>query len=221
MPRPVSIHASRSRPRPARFTAAALTAALVALAALPACAPYVTYPSDEAGRYAEGDVNAFPAPTVCRLALNRVIAIDRGEGVLDGDETLLINPPRGTSRRAAQKVAEGVARQSDVDVKLVGDAGFENATIYAITRLWLRGDEARVDIVRPVDASHDEGDVWRRTTVRLRGGVRPWTVRSVQDWPRGLANEPELFGWPEQPSFQLDDDGMTDDDAPAASNVAR
>ncbi len=184
------------------------------------CAPYVTYPAEEAGRYAEGDVNAFPAPTVMRLGLNRVIALDRGEGRLRAGEPVLVNLPQGTSRRTAQNVAENIARQSEVETLLVGQPGFEDAEPYSVTRLWLRGDEARVDVVRPV-AVGDEGQPrYQRTTVRLRSGVKPWQVESVVDWPRGIADEPELFGWPEPDR----PDSAGDVDAPRttpSSNVAR
>ena len=89
---------------------------------------------------------------------------------------------------------------------LVGDEGFRGLPVYSVTRVWLRGDKATVDVVRPVtldgmQPTEENTDgvayTYQKVTLRLEGGFRPWRVVGTREWPIGLEDRPELFGWPE------------------------
>lgn len=177
-------------PRLATSLFAGCLAACLACA-LTACTPYVSYPAEQGGRYAKGDINAQPGPIVMRQSLSRVITTDRAAGIND-DTRWGVNLPQGMRQRTAELMLEGIERVVGGDGVLVGEPGYENAAMYSVTRLWIRGDEARVDVVRPVN-----GGEYQRVTVRLRGPLGQWRIESVLDWPEGLAEEPELYGWPE------------------------
>ncbi len=176
--------------------AGAVCCVVVGVGVLGGCAPYVTYPASEADRGGVGDVNLEPSMTVQRLAVGRVLAMDLGSGVLpmrgvasQAEGLWVLNPAGGTTLVRAQRMRRSI----DVAGRglLVGEPGSESAPVYSVTRVWVRGDSARVDVVRPV-----EDDRFERVTVRLRAGSRPWRVESVYEWP-GAVDEPELFGWPE------------------------
>lgn len=67
--------------------------------------------------------------------------------------------------------------------------------IYHVTRARVRGDEATVDVLRPVmglGAAPGGGAVYQGMTVHLRGGFKPWHVVAHKVWTIGSLPVPEL-----------------------------
>jgi hypothetical protein len=104
---------------------------------------------------------------------------------------LAINLPAGMRERVYQRVAVRVG-QGAVPLTTA------NATlpIYHVAQVRVRGDEAAVDILRPVTElgpSPSGEPVYQEVRVNLRGGVSPWHVVSHREWtPGAVSSIPEL-----------------------------
>ena len=172
-----------------------------AASGLSGCATYANYPpiGDD---LAVNNPNVRPIPLLMELSLLRVVAMTPVDGAY------VINFPEGMTRRDASRVATSVGSDRAM---LVGDAGTGARTpTFHVSRVWLRGDRAEVDVVRPAlsGASHQP------VTVRLVGGVRGWRVDSTKVWPIGLGEAPALhgFGDPAPGPGPVESASVTDDE---------
>lgn len=182
--------------RAAVLGAAVAVGGVAGLGVVAGCSAYITYPASEAGVDGPvGSVNALPSPTLQRLALSRVLSRDLASGAYDGGAWVM-NPTGGLRLTRAEEMRRRVT-EVHPGALLVGEAGYERAPVYSVTRVWVRGDEARVDVVRPAPGVDDGGVSYGRSTVRFRLSGGAWGVQEIYDWPRGAAGEPELFSWPE------------------------
>jgi hypothetical protein len=151
-------------------------------ASLGGCAAYANYPPLD-GDVAVHSPNVPPMPQVVLKAFQTVIE----EYPIDGD--FVINPPKGTDFYKAEKMVEEIVTPG---AHLVGE---ESAGLpaYHATRVWVRGDGAEVDVVRPV--AWDGGQSLNQTvTVRMKRKYGGWVVTSTKPWAI-IESEPELFGW--------------------------
>lgn len=115
-------------------------------------------------------------------------------------------PPEGA--RFAVNLPVGVNRL--VYLRVVDRAGFgavpmtpgnEHLPTYHVVRVWVGGDEAKVDVVRPVPgipAAADGRPATQGITVRLRGGLKPWHVTSHRVWALNTLEAPALNYVPEE-----------------------
>jgi hypothetical protein len=182
----------------------ALTLGSLGLASMPGCATYANYPPIGQD-LAVNDPNVIPLPVLMRVSVTRVLQQDAANG--DLPERWVLNLPRGMNLERARSVLQNTMTDAGVSGgMLVGDQGYLGLPVYSVTRVWLRGDKATVDVIRPVTLDGmqpTEGDAdgvaytYQKITLRLVGGFRPWRVEGTREWPIGLEDRPELFGWPE------------------------
>jgi hypothetical protein len=118
---------------------------------------------------------------------------------IEGDEVFAVNLPPGTRREVYLMV---VSKAGPGAVPMA--PGREAMPTYHVSRVWVGGDEARVDVIRPVpglyagEATGGE-PATQGISLRLRGGVRPWRVTSHNMWTLGAMEVPPLCYVPEAP----------------------
>ena len=167
---------------------------LATLAAASGCATYANYPAIEQD-LAVNDPNVHPIPGLVRRALVRVLGDDRTNGRLP--ERWALNLPRGTGHATAQRVLRDTMDQADVTGGELLTPDNEWLPVYSVTRVWVRGDRADVDVVRPVawQGLSDRPSALQKITLMLRGGRFKWDVIGARAWPIGTPVAPELYGW--------------------------
>lgn len=177
------------------ISALLLVALLLALPllAIGGCMGYTTYPPAE-GQLASSDINGPPADEIMIEALRRTI--ERHPPV--GSGVAVINLPEGVHDRAYGVIGYRVDDVTDVPVRVMQPA-LESHPTYHITRLWVRGDRAEVDVLRPVEelGPSPTGEVIvQAVTVYLRGGFREWHVVRTRPWVIGTdaLPEPHYYG---------------------------
>lgn len=147
------------------------------------CAGYNNYPPIE-GDTAFHDTNSLLMEDLLvrsmRFTLDRYPA--RGE--------FAINLPAGMGEARAKNI---LTRINDPRAHMMTREAAA-LPIYHISRVWVRGDEAEVDVQRPIASLRgpDAGPVHQTITLRLRGGLRPWRVQSSRAWTVGAAKTPRF-----------------------------
>ncbi|MGH7244673.1 MAG: hypothetical protein ACREJD_14770 [Phycisphaerales bacterium] len=102
-----------------------------------------------------------------------------------------INLPAGSSEETYQRIVALVGHGAQP----ISEANSKSMPIYHVTRVWLRGEIARIDIVRPVFEVADKptgGPVYRGVEVRLAGGWNPWHVTGSSEYEIGVLEPPAL-----------------------------
>lgn len=185
-----------------RLIKATLLAATAAAALnLTGCAAYFNYPELD-GSAAWSDANVRPIPGLMAAATAQVLREDfEAAGT---EQPWIFNPPKGTTPEAARRTLNDIESRSSISGgMLVGDPGTldrfgavrDDLLSYSITKVWVRGRNAVVDVVRGA------GDDYRRATLRFEGGATPWVITNLRNWRLG-ETPPQLFGWPEPASEQ-------------------
>jgi hypothetical protein len=156
-----------------------ILAALAALAPLTGCALVASWPAigDDS---AVNDPNVSPMPKVIAAGVREAIAKFPPEG------EFVVNLPEGLERFRAERIASEISPSARVV-----DAANQTLPVYHITRVWVRGDRAQVDVVRPLD----EPRSWQRVTVHLRHSLEGWQRSTLKVWPLGMAAPGALYGW--------------------------
>lgn len=172
------------------------TASLLALAAAAgSCAQeYANYPPITGDDFAAKNVNSPNMRNAMAAALRWTVLRYPPPGGT-GPGTFAINLPAGTTEDTYDFVARTVGNGA-VPVTA------ENASqipVYHITRVWLRGSIARIDVVRPVFEVEQKprgGSVYRGAEIRLAGGWDPWHVTGSSEYEIGVLEPPalHLFG---------------------------
>jgi hypothetical protein len=72
----------------------------------------------------------------------------------------------------------------------------EHLPTYIVSRIWVGGDAAKVDLYRPV-LRRGSPPLYQGVTVNLRGGLRDWYVTSHKVWLIGAMPTPEKNYIPE------------------------
>lgn len=104
---------------------------------------------------------------------------------------LAVNLPPGIGETGYAYVADRVGEGA---VPLTEDNA-QRLPIYHVTRVWLRGERARVDVVRPLyelGSKPGGGAVYRGVQLRLGGGWEPWRVTSSSEYEVGVLDAPAL-----------------------------
>ncbi len=199
-----------ARPRfsmlPAR-TPAFLAMGLLALLA-GGCQQYVTSPVIPTARGMSENPNA-PAPEQAITASLQYVATRWAPGktrefdakLTPGatyvDQAMVINLPAGTR----QSFYDRIARRLGPSVQpATPDNTDGSLPIYHVGRVWLRFEEARVDVYRPMlelPPGPDGQPVYQMVTVHLRGGFSPWRAEFARAWGPGDNSPPEYFYRPE------------------------
>lgn len=210
--------------------------ACVALS-LSGCVGYNVYPPME-GEKGFTNVNSDPFPPVITQSLKWVVLRYPPSADAEmrqpaagnvGVENYAVNLPRGLSPLIATSIVKQLGAGAQPMVP-----GNEHLPTYHISRIQVTGDDAKVDIVRPVVglAFSDEGKAATQgVTVRLRGGLKQWTVTSHRLWSFNSLQPPALnyivgttpgdeWNRPAQPGFEMPAGTQPDQQPPAESSDA-
>ncbi|USO00125.1 MAG: hypothetical protein H6810_05535 [Phycisphaeraceae bacterium] len=158
-------------------------AVIMGLALLTGCVGYTTYPPAD-WQLASDSISGPPADELMTVSLRYVI--DRYPPA--GGGTIVVNLPEGVNDRAYGVIASRVGG----DVVPMA-RGLEGLPTYHVTRIWVRGTKAEVDVLRPVGelgASPTGRPIIQAMTVRLEGGVREWHVVRTRPWVIGEEEVP-------------------------------
>ncbi|MBL8763515.1 MAG: hypothetical protein JNM07_04515 [Phycisphaerae bacterium] len=184
--------------------------AAVAGAALPGCVGYNSYPPIE-GDWAFHDPNSPPMSTIMTESVRWAAAQYPvyAEGEVAADRRFAINLPVGVRRYVYLDTVRAAGPDA---VPMSPEAEAAGLPTYHVTRLWVRGDEGRADILKPIAIPSAKGGpkLYQSVTVYLRSGTRAWRVVSHRMANLGAGNEPEIYYIP--------DDGTA---APAPIRSAR
>lgn len=174
-----------------------LAAAMLIVGGLSAChVGYNVYPPME-GERGFTNVNSNPFPQVMTESLrwvtlryppNADAQWKQPSAGNVGETPFAVNLPGALNGAIAGKIVENVGNGAQV---LTPET--ENLPTYHISRIWVNGDEAKVDIVRPIiGITPADKPLTQGITVRLRGGMQPWNVTSHREWAFNALEIPEL-----------------------------
>ena len=196
---------------------------LAAAGAMPGCVGYNVYPPME-GERGFTNVNSDPFPPVITESLKWVILRYPPNARAEwsqpaagnvGVTPYAVNLPAGLSRPLAERIVKGVGEGAQPMVP-----GNEALPTYHIVRIAVTGDDAKVDIVRPVVNVAYTGKgkaVTQGLTLRLRGGLAAWHVTSHREWAFNALHPPALNYLPGesigQPDHGADAGAATTDSA--------
>lgn len=169
------------------------------VATLPACVGYNVYPP-EPGDRGFTNPNDDPFPPVITGALQWAVvryppnaSTEFSVAAPAGPEQdFALNLPAGMSAILAERVAKNVGYGAKPLYP-----GNQELPVYHVARVWVSGDEAKVDVVRPVRGLPMGGpqgvkDVTQGITIRLRGGLQQWRVTSHRVWSMNAMATPAL-----------------------------
>jgi hypothetical protein len=167
-------------------------AGLVGLAMASGCArEYANYPPIQGDTFAVKDLNSRQMQDAMVAALRWTVLRYPPPGGSQEGQMLAINLPPGIGETGyayvAERVGEGAVPLTEENAKRL--------PVYHVTRVWLRGTTARIDVVRPlyeVGEKPGGGVVNRGVQVRLAGGWEPWRVSSSSEYEVGVLDAPEL-----------------------------
>ena len=175
-----------------------IAAGLLGLSALalglPGCVGDTTYPAAN-WQLASDDMNGPPADEIMIESVRW--AVDRYEAGTEGP--VAINLPDVVRDRTYSIVAYRAGERVE---PLERDRA--DLPTYHLTRLWVRGDKAEVDLLRPVTelgASPTGRPIIQAVTIYLEGGLRQWRVVRARHWRIGTDAVPPLhyFGEGDEP----------------------
>lgn len=155
------------------------------LGSLAGCVGYTTYPA-ASWQVASDEMNGPPADEIMIAAVRW--SVDRYEEGTTG--SVAINLPDVVRDRTY-----GIVAYRAGDRVVAVEPGLENLPTYHLTRLWVRGDKAEVDLLRPVNelgASPTGAPIIQAVTVYLEGGLHAWRVERARHWRIGTDAVPPL-----------------------------
>lgn len=174
----------------------ASTALLVGGLCLGGCAGYANYPKLGASDIAVNNPNTPPVPQAEYVALRWVIRRYPVEG------PYTVNFPAGTYRRTGERFLELL---EDPNARLLTPANSHLPT-YHVKRVWVRGERATVEVLRPVlrppmdiPSGAESTPLYQSFWVKCEAGWKPWRVVHARAWPIGRDVPPNLQGWPDEP----------------------
>lgn len=168
------------------------------------CVGYNTYPKQEGiGGFTNPNSDPFPPlmTEAVRWTITRYPSVQSAEwsppmGVPPEGSQFAINLPVGVNRLLYQRVCDRIGYGA-----VPMTPGREELPTYHISRIWVNGDEAKVEVVRNVlgmPKLPDGRPTTQAITVRLRGGLSPWHVTSHKVWAFNAVPVPALNYMPEE-----------------------
>ncbi|MBN8596817.1 MAG: hypothetical protein J0L78_03995 [Planctomycetes bacterium] len=151
---------------------------------------YANYPPITGDDFATKNVNAsFNMKNAMAAALRWTAMRYPPPG---GDNApFAINLPAGSSEETYERIVSLVGHGAQP----ISEANAKTLPVYHVTRVWLRGEIARIDIIRPVFEVAEKpggGHVYRGVEVRLAGGWEPWRVTGSSEYEIGVLEPPAL-----------------------------
>ena len=110
-----------------------------------------------------------------------------------GKVAFTVNLPMGMSGEIGRRIIKDIGFNAQPLIE-----GNQKLPIYHISRIWVSGDDAKVDIIRPVLGVNGPSgqSATQAITVRLRGGVESWHVTSHRVWSFNALPVPALYFLP-------------------------
>lgn len=173
-------------------------AGLAALLMTGGCVGYASYPYESGGKnnFATQDPNTPPADELIMLSLDWVVSKYPPPAGVAGEASYTINIPAGVRRDVYDRILK---KLGDRAAPLTPETA-KSLPIYQIARIWVRGRNAKVDVLRPVlDGPRGPGGeaLYQPITLRIEGGFEPWRVRRHQVWEIGTVPMPPLYFRPD------------------------
>lgn len=161
-------------------------AAVATVGGMGGCAGYATYPRAD-GSTAISDLNSAPVNTI--MATSLAWAAYKYPVAPEGEQApFAINLPEGVKPETYDYVVRQIGGGA---VPLTHDTA--DLPTFHIGLIRVRGDEAQVDVLRPVlelSPSPAGETVYQQVTVRLEGGLSPWRVVGRREWTVGAFPTP-------------------------------
>ena len=196
----------------ARVLGAVGAAALIASAglALSGCYQYSNYPNVPTAQGTLEDPNR-PSTMMAIVAAVQYVATryPPAASIYDLDPTsaeaqsiqvtypMVFAGPRGFRKVYFEDAARRIGPQV---VPLTPESLESGLPIFYVTRVWMRGNAATIDVLRPMPElgkSPDGKTIFQPVTVRLEGGFSPWRVVHARIWNPGDEVQPAPFFLPE------------------------
>ena len=160
------------------ITAIALSAPLV----LSGCVGWGTYPRS-GDALSPAAVNSSAGEEIIVAAIDWALVRD---GVAD---PVVVSLPEVVKPYRARRIASKVGTRMRNATPQTGPG----ETVYHVGRVAIRGDEAEIDIYRPVfEAGGDGTAVYQAITINMRGGIQPWSVERTRPWTLGAFTPPAI-----------------------------
>lgn len=179
--------------------AVAMVGLSAALIVLNGCVGYASFPYEEGGKseLATQDPNTPPADELIALSLNWVVTkYPPRSPAVEGQPRYTVNMPKGVRRDVYDRILKNLGGQA---APLTPETAAQ-LPIYHVGRVWIRGRDAKVDVLRPVleGPRGPGGDVvYQPVTLRIEGGFEPWRIKRHQVWEVGTVPVPELYFYPD------------------------
>jgi hypothetical protein len=167
------------------------------IALVAGCVSYATYPAVPQNT-ALNDPNT-PAMSDVMLAGLRYVAVKYPPG---GRPDPLTEPAPAPGPTFAVNLPPGISPKGyERIVGLVGNGAValtpetSHLPIYHVTYMRVRGDQAQINILRPVTElppTPKGMPVMQEIKLQLSGGLHPWKVITSREWDPGLEEWPEL-----------------------------
>lgn len=152
---------------------------------LSGCVGYTTYPA-ASWQVASDEMNGPPADEIMIESIEW--AVDRYEAGSGG--SVAINLPDVVRDRTYRIIAHQAGERV-----VPMQPGLEDLPTYHLVRLWVRGDKAEVDLLRPVNdlgASPTGEQIVQAVTLYIEGGLHRWRVERARHWNIGDDAVPPL-----------------------------
>ncbi len=171
---------------------------------LSGCTGYASFPHIEGAPLASKNPNGPPTDELMIVALDWVLKRypPRETGpVVAGAPRVAINLPYGVYRSTYERVASKLS----VPAVPLTPQDRDTLPIYHVSRVWIRGGDAKVDILRPlqeVGVAPGQPQAYQQITVFCSGHMKPWHADRFQAWEIGMAPVPAYnylpsSEWPE------------------------
>ncbi|MAY73676.1 MAG: hypothetical protein CMJ31_02950 [Phycisphaerae bacterium] len=147
------------------------------------CVGYGTYPRS----------NEVLPTTAVNSEAGEEITVAAIEWMLDRDEVVppvVVSLPEIVKPYRAHRISDKIGRQMILPIEGKPLGGYP---IYHIGRLAIRGDEAEIDVYRPVFQTEGADPVYQVITLDMKGGLKPWRVERTRPWALGAFDPPPVY----------------------------
>ncbi len=157
-------------------------------------------------RSLEWVINKYPIETPRSITRNDT----ESGGKPSSSGTIAINLVEGTSQETYDKVCKELSSRLGVEAVPVTQeiAAAHTMPIYHVGRIWIRQQNAKIDVFRPMydlPRQKDGSSVFQCITVNLRGWLEPWAIDGTQSRNPGTIDVPAInaYGTPTAANQQL------------------
>ena len=128
---------------------------------------------------------------------DRIYGVPESGGLGTPEYSFVINGPIGLRKATYERMARRIGPNV---LPITPELAEGDLPIFHISRVWVRGQSATVDVLRPatqISPGDDGQPVYQMVTVYLSGGLRPWKVDYGRVWEPGVERVPPYYFLPE------------------------